>query len=166
MQGLCTRPPKASETTRSPKEEVRPSHLGSILFYPETPVGFAGDKCVDSIRDVWGEGIKGWEPLWEVQASPSPALGPLTLLRACGSPGLKQRPLALGYGGTVRVSAWNVWAQHSASTLERQQTASPRRSGLRGEFVGLCSNLKACRIPAWASAISRKLGISPERGES
>ena len=41
-------PLQASGTELSTKQEVRPYHLDSILFFPGTPVSFAGDKFVIS----------------------------------------------------------------------------------------------------------------------
>lgn len=41
-------PLKASGTKLSTKQEVRPYHLDSVLFFPGTPVSFAGDKFVIS----------------------------------------------------------------------------------------------------------------------
>ena len=37
-------PLQASETRLSTKEEVRLYHLESVLFFPGTPVDFAGDR--------------------------------------------------------------------------------------------------------------------------
>ena len=39
-------PLKASETRLSTKEEVRPYHIDTILFFPRDPLGFASNKYI------------------------------------------------------------------------------------------------------------------------